>query len=62
MDKIRLGRTNLKVTRLGWGSIPIQRVSEEEAVAVVKAVVEMGVDFLIRREDTPPARRASGWP
>ena len=46
MDKIRLGRTNLKVTRLGWGSIPLQRVSEEEAVAVVKAVVEMGVDLL----------------
>ena len=46
VDKIRLGRTNLKVTRLGWGSIPIQRVSEEEAVAVVKAVAEMGVDLL----------------
>ena len=46
MDKIRLGRTNLKVTQLGWGSIPLQRVSEEEAVAVVKAVVEMGVDLL----------------
>jgi len=46
VDKIRLGRTNLKVTRLGWGSIPLQRVSEEEAVAVVKAVVEMGVDLL----------------
>ena len=46
MDKVRLGRTKLRVTRLGWGSIPIQRVSEEEAVAVVKAVVEMGVDLL----------------
>ncbi len=46
MEKIRLGRTNLNVTRLGWGSIPIQRVSEEEAVAVVKAVAEMGVDLL----------------
>ena len=46
MDKIRLGRTDLHVTRLGWGSIPIQRVSEAEAVAVVKAVVEMGVDLL----------------
>ena len=46
MKKIRLGRTNLEVTQLGWGSIPIQRVSEEEAVSVVKAVVEMGVDLL----------------
>lgn len=46
MKKIRLGRTNLQVTQLGWGSIPIQRVSEEEAVSVVRAVVEMGVDLL----------------
>ena len=46
MEKIRLGRTNLFVTRLGWGGIPIQRVSEPEAVSVIKAVVEMGVDLL----------------
>ena len=46
MEKVRLGKTGLEVTRLGWGSIPIQRVSEEEAISVVKAVVEMGVDFL----------------
>lgn len=46
MEKVRLGRTNLWVTKLGWGSIPIQRAKEEEAVEVVKAVVEMGVDLL----------------
>ncbi len=46
MEKVRLGRTELKVTRLGWGGIPIQRVSEEEAVSVVRAVAEMGVDLL----------------
>jgi predicted aldo/keto reductase-like oxidoreductase len=46
MEKVRLGRTNLTVTRLGWGGIPIQRVSEDEAVAIVKAVVEMGTDLL----------------
>ena len=46
MEKIRLGRTNLFVTKLGWGGIPIQRVSEEEAVSVIRAVVDMGVDLL----------------
>jgi predicted aldo/keto reductase-like oxidoreductase len=46
MDKVRLGRTHLSVTRLGWGGIPIQRVGEEEGVAVIKAVINMGVDFL----------------
>jgi predicted aldo/keto reductase-like oxidoreductase len=46
MEKVRLGRTNLKVTRLGWGGIPIQRVNEPEAVSVIQAVVEMGVELL----------------
>jgi aryl-alcohol dehydrogenase-like predicted oxidoreductase len=46
MEKTRLGRTNLLVTRLGWGGIPIQRVGEAEGVAVIRALVEMGVDLL----------------
>jgi len=55
MEKVRLGRTNLVVKKLGWGGIPIQRVSEKEAVSVVKAVVEMGVDLL----DTAPSYTTS---
>jgi predicted aldo/keto reductase-like oxidoreductase len=46
MEKVRLGRTNLIVTKLGWGGIPIQRVNEREAVSVIRAVIEMGVDLL----------------
>jgi predicted aldo/keto reductase-like oxidoreductase len=46
MEKVRLGRTNLKVTRLGWGGIPIQRVEESQAVSVIRAVVDMGVGLL----------------
>jgi predicted aldo/keto reductase-like oxidoreductase len=46
MEKVRLGRTNLIVTQLGWGGIPIQRVDEREAVSVIRAVIEMGVDLL----------------
>jgi len=46
MEKVRLGRTNLFVNKLGWGGIPIQRVNEEEGVSVIRAVVEMGVDLL----------------
>ncbi len=46
MEKIRLGKTNLIVTKLGWGGIPIQRVGELEAVSVIRAVIEMGVDLL----------------
>jgi uncharacterized protein len=46
MEKVRLGRTNLIVSKLGWGGIPIQRVGEREAVSVIRAVIEMGVNLL----------------
>jgi len=46
MEVVRLGKTNIFVKKLGWGGIPIQRASEEEAIKVIKEVVEMGVDFL----------------
>jgi predicted aldo/keto reductase-like oxidoreductase len=46
MEKIRLGKTNMMVSRLGFGGIPIQRDSEEEAVAIVKRCLELGVTFL----------------
>lgn len=46
MEKVRLGKTNLIVTKLGWGGIPIQRVGEREAVSVIRGVMEMGVNLL----------------
>jgi predicted aldo/keto reductase-like oxidoreductase len=46
VEKVRLGRTNITVKKLGWGGIPIQRVSEDQAVSVVQAAVEMGVDLI----------------
>jgi len=46
VEKIRLGKTDLMVTRLGFGGIPIQRLSEEDAVAVVRRCLELGITFL----------------
>jgi predicted aldo/keto reductase-like oxidoreductase len=46
LDKIRLGRTNMMVSRLGFGGIPIQRLSEDEAVAVVTRCLDLGITFL----------------
>jgi len=46
MDRIRLGKTNMMVSKLGFGGIPIQRVSEDEAVAVVKRCLELGINFI----------------
>jgi hypothetical protein len=46
MEKIRLGRTEMMVSRLGFGGIPIQRISEDEAVAVVRGCLELGINFI----------------
>jgi predicted aldo/keto reductase-like oxidoreductase len=46
VEKIRLGKTDLMVTRLGFGGIPIQRLSEEDAVTVVRRCIELGITFL----------------
>jgi len=46
MDTIRLGKTEMMVSRLGFGGIPIQRVSEDEAVAVVKRCLDLGITFI----------------
>ncbi|KON31108.1 hypothetical protein AC482_02020 [miscellaneous Crenarchaeota group-15 archaeon DG-45] len=40
-----LGRTGLKVKVLGFGGIPIQRISEGEAVKVVRRCHELGINY-----------------
>ncbi len=46
MDCVRLGKTDLMIPRLGFGGIPIQRVSEDEAIAVVRRCLELGITFI----------------
>lgn len=45
MDKIRLGRTNLMVSRSGFGALPIQRISFEEAKAILRKAYNGGINF-----------------
>lgn len=45
MDKIRLGRTNLMVSKSGFGALPIQRVSFEAAKAILVKAFENGINF-----------------
>jgi len=46
MEKVRLGKTELMVTRVGFGGIPIQRLSDAEAVDVVAGCLDLGVNFI----------------
>jgi len=46
MEKIRLGKTGMMVTRLGFGGIPIQRLNEGDAVAVIRRCLNLGLNFI----------------
>jgi aryl-alcohol dehydrogenase-like predicted oxidoreductase len=46
LERMVIGRTGVEVNRLGFGGIPIQRVSEAQAVGTVLHAIEKGVDFI----------------
>ena len=46
MKKVRFGKTELQVSQIAFGGIPIQRLSTEEAVKVVRGVINLGVNFI----------------
>jgi len=45
METIRLGRTDLIVTRSGFGALPIQRVAMDDAARLLRAAYEGGITF-----------------
>lgn len=45
MEKIRLGRTGLMVSRSGFGAIPIQRIAFDESTALLRKAYEGGINF-----------------
>ena len=46
MEYITLGKTNLRVSRLGFGGIPIQRINAPEAKALLEAVHKAGINYI----------------
>jgi predicted aldo/keto reductase-like oxidoreductase len=46
MKTIRLGKTGLEVSRVGFGGIPTQRLTEDEAIKVVQRCLDLGVTLL----------------
>lgn len=46
MEYISLGRTGLRVSRLGFGGIPIQRVDAAAAKALLEAVEAAGINYI----------------
>lgn len=46
MHKIRLGRTDLQVTRTAFGALPIQRVDVAVSSAILRRAVDAGINFI----------------
>lgn len=45
MQKTRLGKTNLMVTRSAFGALPIQRLNMKEATSLLRKAYEGGINF-----------------
>jgi predicted aldo/keto reductase-like oxidoreductase len=46
MEYITLGKTHLKVSRLGFGGIPIQRVDENTTRELILSMAEKGINYI----------------
>ena len=46
MEYYTLGKTGLKVSRMGFGGIPIQRIDAEGTKALMNRLVEAGVNYI----------------
>ena len=45
METIRLGRTELYVTKTAFGALPIQRISKADAVKLVRRAFDAGINY-----------------
>ena len=45
MDQVKLGTTDIIVNKNGFGALPIQRISEEEAAGLLRRAYQSGITF-----------------
>ena len=45
MEKVTLGRTGITVNRNGFGALPIQRVTGEDAITILRKAYDQGIRF-----------------
>ena len=45
MEKVTLGRTGITVNRNGFGALPIQRVTGEDAATILRKAYDQGIRF-----------------
>ena len=45
MEKVRLGRSELLVTKTAFGALPVQRISKPDAVRLVRRAYDAGINY-----------------
>ncbi|GAG43574.1 unnamed protein product, partial [marine sediment metagenome] len=60
MRKVVLGKSGLEVSAVGFGAIPIQRVSHDDAVAALQRAFELGVNFVDTADSYSDSQRKIG--
>lgn len=45
MKKIKLGRTNLMVSKTAFGALPIQRANQKDAIIILRKAYDNGINF-----------------
>ncbi len=45
MDYVTLGKTNITVNKNGFGALPIQRISQKDAVKLIRKAYQAGITF-----------------
>lgn len=46
MEYVELGKTGLKISKLGFGGIPIQRIEEDQTLLLIDALIDKGINFI----------------
>lgn len=61
MDMIRLGRTNLQVSRSGFGALPIQRISYNDTKHILLKAFNNGINFIDTARDYTDSEEKIGY-
>ena len=60
MDMVTLGRTGITVNKNGFGALPIQRISQEDAVFLARKAYKAGIRFFDTAEISCTAQPTGG--
>ena len=67
MKTVTLGRTGITVSKHGFGALPIQRITRDEAAKLLRKAYDGGItlsiparSFMYRPKNSPSSTRQSG--